>query len=285
MNRKTAQLRSLINSGKTQIAPGVFDGLSARLVSQAGFSLVYASGGAIARSSGFPDLGLLSLTEITNRLQEIVNATELPVIADADTGYGNALNVYRTVQLYENLGVAGLHIEDQFAPKRCGHLDDKKLIPATEMVQKIKSAVKARQDQDLVLIARTDAIAVEGIAQAIDRAKRYADAGADLLFIEAPESREHIEKIAEAIKTPKLINMFYGGKTPLIPIKELEQFNFQIVIIPSDLQRAAIHAMQKTLTAISRDGDSKAVANDMVSFKDREKIINTDWWLALDKMV
>lgn len=283
--KKTAQIRQLLQSGKTAIAPGVFDGLSARLVEQAQFSLVYASGGAIARSSGYPDLGLLSFSEVAARVQQIVEATTLPVIADADNGYGNALNVYRTVQRYEKIGVAALHLEDQVSPKRCGHLDDKKLISVEEMVQKIKAAGAARQDKDLVIIARTDAIAVEGFDKAIERSKKYVEAGADMLFIEAPTSIEQIEKIAQLIKTPKLINMFYGGKTPLVPINQLEKLGYQIAIIPSDLQRAAIHAMQKTLTIIHQDGDSKKIANELTTFNEREKIIGTDRWLTLDKNI
>ncbi len=281
--KSTAQLRKGLKSGKPLIAPGVFDGLSARLVEQAQFDAVYASGGAIARSAGYPDLGLLSFAEVLERVAQIVDATHLPVIADADTGYGNALNVYRTVKAYEKIGVAALHIEDQSYPKRCGHLDDKKLISPDEMVQKIRAACEARRDSDLALIARTDAIAVEGFDQAMTRAKAYAAAGADVLFIEAPHSLEQIEKIAAIIPQPKLINMFYGGKTPLIPIKKLESLGYQIVIIPSDLQRAAIAAMQRTLAVIHRDGDSKTLADQLASFQERETIVGTKKWLDLDK--
>ena len=283
--KSTSALRKLLKSGKTLIAPGVFDGLSAQLVEQAKFQVVYASGGAISRSAGYPDLGLLSFAEVIERLAQIVQATTLPVIADADTGYGNALNVFRTVQQYEQMGVAALHLEDQSFPKRCGHLDDKKLIPTDEMAQKIKAACEARQDSDLVIIARTDAIAVEGFDSAIARAQAYVKAGADMLFIEAPQSLEQIEKIAKTIPQPKLINLFYGGKTPLVPIEQLQKLGYSLVIIPSDLQRAAIKAMQKTLQIIHRDGDSKAMADEMVSFKDRETIIGTQRWLDIDKKI
>lgn len=276
------QLRNLLQSEDILIAPGVFDGLSARLVDQTHFKVVYASGGAIARSAGYPDLGLLSFTEVIERIGQIVDATALPVIADADTGFGNALNVYRTVKSFERAGVAAIHLEDQNFPKRCGHLNDKKLITPSEMVQKIKAAVKARANSDLVLIARTDAIAVEGLEGAIQRAKAYALAGADVLFIEAPETIEHIERIAKEIDTPKLINMFYGGKTPLVPIDQLKLWGYRIVIIPSDLQRAAIHAMQKTLNTIREYGNSEKMSKELTSFQDREKIIGTDQWLQLD---
>lgn len=279
--RTTTQLRQLLASGKTLIAPGAFDGLSARLVERAHFSAVYASGGAISRSAGYPDLGLLSVSEVTERLGQMVDATNLPIIADADTGYGNALNVHRTVRQFERIGIAALHLEDQVFPKRCGHLSDKKLIPSHEMVQKIHVARDALHDPDFVLIARTDAIAAEGFDRAIERAEAYLKAGADVIFVEAPQSIEQIEQIAQHIPQPKLINMFYGGKTPLVPVEQLEQWGFQIVIIPSDLQRAAIAAMQKTLQVIHRNGDSKTIADQLTTFNEREEIIDTKGYLEL----
>lgn len=281
--KTTTQLRQRLQSGKIGVAPGVFDGLSARLVEQAGFDLVYASGGAISRSAALPDLGLLSFTEVVDRLSQIIEAVSLPVIADADTGYGNELNVFRIVKTYERIGVAALHLEDQQFPKRCGHLDNKKLVPIDEMVLKIKTAVEAREDPDLVLIARTDAIAVEGFDRTLVRARAYVAAGTDMLFVEAPQSIEQIEKIARAIPQPKLINMFYGGKTPLVPLDQLEKLGYQLVIIPSDLQRAAIAAMQKTLAVIKQKGDSQSIADNLVTFKDREAIIGTADWLNLSK--
>lgn len=283
--KKTTQLRKLLNSGKTLIAPGVFDGLSARLVQRAEFAAAYASGGAISRSAGYPDLGLLSFTEVVARLAHIVEAVTIPVIADADNGYGNALNVQRTVKQFERIGVAALHLEDQQFPKRCGHLNDKKLISTQEMVQKIHAARAALTDADFIIIARTDAIAVEGFDQAIARAKAYVTAGADVVFVEAPQSIEQIEAIAQQISQPKLINMFYGGKTPLLPMERLQQLGYQIVIIPSDLQRAAIHAMQETLAVIQRDGDSKAIADRLATFNEREEIIGTNDYLARDAQI
>jgi 2-methylisocitrate lyase-like PEP mutase family enzyme len=278
----TTQLKQLMNDGMV-IAPGVFDGMSARLVEQAGFDAVYASGGAIARSCGFPDIGLLSFTEVCTRLQHYVEVTNIPVIADADTGFGNVVNVARTVEAFERIGVAALHLEDQEFPKRCGHLDNKRLITKDEMVQKIKVAKQTLKDPDFTLIARTDAIAVNGFDDAIDRARAYADAGADMLFVEAPTSIEQIEKIADAIKTPKLINMFYGGKTPLVPADQLHAMGYRLVIIPSDLQRAAIRAVQNTLDAIKRDGDSGSIKDALATFSEREQIIHTSDYLALDK--
>lgn len=279
----TQQLRQMINGEKSIIAPGVYDGMSALLAKRAGFSLIYASGGAIARSAGYPDIGILTMTEVCSAVANIVNASGLPVIADADTGFGNEINTWRTVQEFERLGVAGLHLEDQTFPKRCGHLNDKSLIPTAEMCLKLKIARQNLRDPDFVLIARTDAIAVEGIDAAIARSKAYIKAGADVIFVEAPETLEQIHKIATYIQHPKLINMFYGGKTPLIPAHELEKLGYRIIIIPSDLQRAAIKAMQITLTAIMENGNSTKIAEQLVSFKERELIVETEKYLRMDQ--
>lgn len=275
-------LRQMLAGDDVVVAPGVYDGLSARLARHAGFGAVYATGGGIARSMGYPDLGLLGLDEIVGRLAGIVEHGGVPVIADADTGYGNALNVRRAVREFLRAGVAALHLEDQTFPKRCGHLDDKSVVPTAEMVQKLRAARDAA-GADLVLIARTDAIAVEGLPAALDRAQAYAAAGADVLFVEAPTSEAQIEAIARALPGPKLLNMFEGGKTPLMPLARLRALGYRIVIIPSDLQRAAIHAMRETLAAIHRDGNSRAVAGRMVSFTEREAIVGTADYLKLDR--
>ena len=197
--RATTALRALIGRDTVVVAPGVYDGMSARLVQRAGFAAVYATGGGIARSMGYPDLGLLGLTEVADRLAIIVEHAGVPVIADADTGYGNTLNVRRTIREFERAGVAALHLEDQTFPKRCGHLDDKTVVPAGEMVQKLRAARDAATDGDLVLIARTDAIAVEGLDAAIERALAYAAAGADVVFVEAPISEAQMETIARRL--------------------------------------------------------------------------------------
>lgn len=279
--RPTTRLRQLLKREEILVAPGVFDGLSARLVERAGFHAVYATGGGIARSMGYPDLGLLSMAEVVERLVPIVEHVSLPVIADADTGYGNALNVRRTVREFERAGVAALHLEDQQFPKRCGHYAGKALIAAGEMTQKLRAARDAATDPDLVLIARTDALAVEGLDRAIERAHAYAEAGADVLFVEAPESVEQIEAIARRLPFPKLINMFLGGKTPSVPLPRLQELGYRLVIIPSDLQRAAIRAMEEVLAAIRRDGNSAALADRMASFEDRERVVDTETYLSL----
>jgi 2-methylisocitrate lyase-like PEP mutase family enzyme len=281
--RPTTALRRLISGGDIVVAPGVYDGLSARLAASAGFPAVYATGGGIARSMGYPDLGLVSVTEVVARLASIVEQAGLPVIADADTGYGNALNVRRAVREFERAGVAALHLEDQVFPKRCGHYDDKSVVPAAEMAQKLRAARDAAADPDLLLIARTDALAVEGLDAALERADVYADAGADVIFVEAPTTEAQIETIARRVARPTLINMFEGGKTPLVPLERLRQMGYRIVIIPSDLQRAAIRAMEDTLAAIRRDGNSRAVADRMATFAEREAAVGTSEYMDLDR--
>ncbi|MFJ9623113.1 oxaloacetate decarboxylase [Streptomyces sp. NPDC101181] len=196
--RSTTRLRRLIDGDGIHVAPGAYDGLSARLVEESGSELLYASGGAIARSCGIPDIGLLGLTEVAARIEQMDDVTSLPVIADADTGFGNAVNAVRTLALYERIGVAGLHIEDQTFPKRCGHLDDKSLVPTDEMARKVRALAEARTDPDFVLIARTDAIATEGLNSSIEPAHAYAEAGADVIFVEAPEMRQTLTRRGEA---------------------------------------------------------------------------------------
>ncbi|APS20623.1 isocitrate lyase [Streptomyces sp. Tue 6075] len=279
--RPTTRLRRLIEGDGIHVAPGAYDGLSARLVEESGSELLYASGGAIARSCGVPDIGLLSLTEVVARIEQMADVTSLPVIADADTGFGNAVNAVRALALYERIGVAGLHIEDQTFPKRCGHLDDKSLVPTDEMARKVRALAEARTDPDFVLIARTDAIATEGLDAAIERAHAYAEAGADVIFVEAPETVEQIEEIAARVPQPKLINMFHGGRTPLVPRDRLRELGYRLIVVPSDLQRAMITAVRRTLEAINRDGDSGAVRADLASFADRERIVRTAEYLAI----
>jgi len=280
-----SKLRGLLESGDLIVAPGVFDGLSARLVEMASFSAVYGSGGAVSRAIGLPDIGLLSLTEVTEQMRRIVDSTDLPVIADADTGFGNAINTYRTALEFSRIGVAAFHLEDQTFPKRCGHLSDKSVIPPEEMAQKIRAAKDATSSSGPLLIARTDAVAVEGFDAAIDRALRYGEAGADILFVEAPETVEQIAEVAARIEAPKLINMFSGGKTPVVSTERLRELGYQIVIIPSDLQRATIKAIQRTLAAIARDGNSSKVEDELATFTERELIVRTEEYLAIDQRV
>lgn len=275
-------LRTLIATPDVFVAPGCFDGLSARLVEQAGFQIAYASGGAISRSAGIPDLGLLTATEVAARMTEIAAAVQIPVIADFDTGYGNALNAQRAARFFLRSGVAAIHIEDQSFPKRCGHYNDKAVIPKTTMSGKLR-AVRDIVGDEMVLIARTDALAIEGFEAAIDRCHAYAEAGADVIFFEAPTSEEQIEEIARLLPYPKLLNMFRGGKTPVVPLPRLRRMGYRLVIVPSDLQRAAIGAMRRALTAIAEDGNSDRVADEMVSFAEREAVVGAEHWDELNR--
>jgi len=280
MNARKAFRRSLSADGLIT-APGVYDGLSARIAAAVGFDAIYVSGGAISRSMGFPDVGLVSGSEMLKRVSEIQSVTSSPLIVDADTGYGNAVNVIRTVQDLERLGVAALHIEDQVNPKRCGHYEDKEVVSLAEMVGKVRAAVAARTDPDLVIIARTDARAVLGLDAALTRAKAFASAGADMIFIEAPRTIDEIARIANEIDTPLLINMFQGGKTPVVPPDTLEELGYRVMIVPSDLQRAAIHAMQQAARVLKEHGNTTTIAGDMASFQEREAIVGTAEVLGL----
>ncbi|WP_252180046.1 oxaloacetate decarboxylase [Endozoicomonas sp. 4G] len=277
MSDKNNALHRLIAKEGIVTAPGVYDGLSARLGEEAGFSALYGSGGAMARSTGVPDIGLLTLTEVVDRVRQICEATSLPVIADADTGFGNEVNVKRTVELFRNAGVCGFHLEDQEFPKRCGHLDGKSLITTEEMCKKV--SVAAKYADHVTVIARTDAIAVTGFDDAIERAEAYVEAGADMLFVEAPQTIKQIEEIARQAPGPKMINMFYGGKTPVVPTEDLKAMGYQLIIVPSDLQRAAMTAMREVLEVIKRDGNSGALADGMMTFQERERLVKTQEFL------
>lgn len=269
-------LKARLSSPGPIVAPGVYDGLSAKIARKAGFTTVYASGGAIARSMGLPDLGLVTSTEMLKRLEEIVDAAELPVIADADTGYGNSMNVVRTVRDLERAGVAALHLEDQDFPKKCGHYEGKRIVPAAEMAAKIQAAVWARRNPDLLVIARTDARAITGLDDAIERARAYKEAGADILFVEAPQTREEIERVARELPGPLLLNMFQGGKTPVLGLADVERMGYKIIIVPSDLQRVAIRAMQAAAAALLRSGNTADL--EAISFADRDDLIDKPIW-------
>ena len=280
--RKTTRLREMLNAGNTQLVPGVYDGLSARIAQAAGADLLYATGGGIARSTGIPDMGLINPVQITERLEQIVDAVDLPVIADFDTGYGNALNALHTLKGFERAGVAGFHIEDQVFPKRCGHLEGKTVVPAEELAVKIQAIKENQIDPDLVVIARTDALAVEGYEAAVARMHTYMEAGADVAFIEAPQSVEQIEQLSKDLPYPKLLNMFWGGKTPVVPRDKLEAWDFNLVIAPGDMQRAAMQAMRDAADAILSEGHTEALKDRMASFDDREEAINTAKYMELD---
>jgi 2,3-dimethylmalate lyase len=263
-----ARLRELLNSGQTIVAPGAFDPLAARLVEEAGFAAVYMTGfGTSAALLGRPDVGLLTMTEMADSAGRIAACVDIPLIADADTGYGNPVNVIRTVGAYEAAGVAGLHIEDQVAPKKCGHMDGKLVIGADEMAQKVKAAVDARTDPDFVIIARTDARAVEGLDSALDRARRYRDAGADVLFIEALVSEAEIEAAAAVFPdVPLLFNWAEGGKTPPVSLDRLTELGYRIVIFPIGTLLAATAAMRRILKEIATAGTPASLLGELPTF-------------------
>jgi 2-methylisocitrate lyase-like PEP mutase family enzyme len=275
-------LRQLIAGAGYQMVPGAYDTLTARLVEQTGFAAVYLTGGGFSRASGYPDLGLLTLGENVQFIGRTVEAVGIPVIADADTGYGNAINVIRTVREYEKSGVAGFHIEDQVSPKKCGHYDGKEVISRAEMVGKIKAAVDTRRDADLVIIARSDARAIEGLDAAIDRVNAYLEAGADVGFVEAPQSVEELRIVGRRLRGPALVNVFEGGKTPMLGTAEFEAMGFRLGIYPSQTHRAAIRAAQRVLRAMKEDGDTRRVEADLASFEDREVAVGTAGWRALE---
>ncbi|MCV7287743.1 isocitrate lyase/PEP mutase family protein [Mycolicibacterium wolinskyi] len=258
MSTKTTALRDRIAAAATRgplIAPGAFDGLSARLVELARFEAVYMTGfGAAASLLGGPDVGLLTATEMAGQAERLATATRLPLIADADTGYGNALNVSRTVAGYERAGVAAIQLEDQVSPKRCGHMSGKAVVSVAEMVAKLRAAADTRDD--LLIIARTDAAAVEGIPAAIDRARRYRDAGADVLFVEAPETERDVEMIAAALATecPLLFNWVEGGRSPQLPMSRIAEFGFAVVLYPIGALLAATAGIRTFLAELSCAG-------------------------------
>src|ERR1700681_4575472 len=247
-------MRHLIGRTGYTIVPAAYDTLTARLVGQAGVAAVYLTGGGYSRENGYPDMGLLTLGENVRFIGLTVEAVGIPVIADADTGYGNALNVIRTVREYEKAGVAAFHIEDQVSPKKCGHYEGKEVISTVEMVGKIHAAVDTRQDPDLVIIARSDARAIEGLQASIDRVNAYLEAGADVGFVEAPQNVEELRIVGRSVKGPALVNVFEGGKTPMLPAGELEAMGFRLGIYPSQTHRAAIRAAQRVLQAMREDG-------------------------------
>src|ERR1700757_1497211 len=274
------RIRSLIGGDGYTIVPGAYDTLTARLVEQAGFDAVYLTGGGYSRANGYPDLGLLTLSENVRFIGLTVEAVEIPVIADADTGYGNAINVIRTVREYEKTGVAAFHIEDQVSPKKCGHYEGKEVISTAEMVGKIRAAVDTRQDPDLVIIARSDARAVEGLQAAIDRLHAYLEAGGG---VAAPQNVEELRIVGRNVRGPALVNVFEGGKTPMLPASELEAMGFRLGIYPSQTHRAAIRAAQRVLSALKEDGDTSRIEAELATFQEREDAVGTARWRDLEE--
>jgi 2-methylisocitrate lyase-like PEP mutase family enzyme len=242
-------LRALLRGEAMVIAPGAYDGLTAKLVAQAGFPAVYMTGAGTSVSHGYPDFGLLTMSEMVENAARIVRAVDVPVIADADTGYGNELNVFRTVQEYQQRGVAAIHIEDQVSPKKCGHLDDKEIVPREDFVAKIRAAVAAKQG-DFLIIARTDARAVAGMDEAVARANEALAAGADMAFVEAPQTMDELAAVPKLVRGPCLLNVVRGGKTPEIDLHRAQSMGYRLAIVPGLLLKAAISACDEMLAEL-----------------------------------
>lgn len=245
--------RDLMKEGFISI-PGVFDGMSAILAERAGFRAGYLSGSAVAAVMGLPDLSVTTLTEVALEVQKITSITSIPIIVDADTGFGETMNVSRTVRMLERSGAAGMHIEDQVLPKRCGHLNGKKIVEPDEMIKKITGAIQTRKDPDFVIIARTDARSVNGIDDAIERARSYVEAGADVIFTEALESPDEFRKFAKSVKAPLLANMTEFGKSPLMSSADLEKSGYSMVIFPLTAFRATLRTMETVYGKLFREG-------------------------------
>jgi carboxyvinyl-carboxyphosphonate phosphorylmutase len=281
--KTTSALRQLLRQPGIIVAPGAYDCLTAKLIEREGFPVVYMTGaGTAVTRVGKPDLGFASLTEMLANASAIASTISVPLIADADTGYGGALNVYRTVQEYEKAGVAALHIEDQAFPKRCGHLDGKEVVLLTEMVVKLRAACDARTDEDLVIIARTDALAVTGLDDTLRRCAAYAEAGADVLFVEALRTQEEIDRVRREVDVPLLYNFVEHGKSPLIPVSQLEVLGFKMVIFPGSLMLSVCTLAQRILREIHQYGTTANLLGEMGSVVDLFNLMGMQEALALD---
>lgn len=275
------RLHELVERKQGLVVPGAYDCVSAKLVERAGFQVVYMTGyGTSASRLGLPDLGFAGLAEMADHAHNMASAVGIPLIADADTGYGNALNVRRTVQTYEAAGVAALHLEDQMLPKRCGHLAGKQVVPLEEFAQKIRAAVEARTDPDLLIIARTDAIAVTGFDDALRRGEAAINAGADILFVEAPTSEQQIETVARTFDTPLLFNYAPGGRSPLLPFKRLRELEYAIILLPVDTLFVAVKAIQAFLAGVKAKDDVLAFADRYVPFAEFNELIGVTEQMA-----
>jgi len=270
----TTRLRARLRQDSILVAPGCFDMISGKLVEEAGFEAVYLSGnGHTASHLGLPDAGYATLTEMATRVHNLARSVRIPVIADADTGYGNALNARLTVQEYEQAGAAALHIEDQVNPKKCGHTLGREVIPAEEMALKVEAAVDARRSDDFLIIARCDARTTLGLDEAIRRGQLYARAGADLIFVESPESEEEFRRVAEEVDAPVMANMVESGRSPLLSAQRLEQLGFKLVIFPATAWLAAVHAIREVLATLKQDGTSAARHNRMMTLDDYHRLM------------
>lgn len=278
------RLRKILNKRETVLLPGAANALTARIIEDIGFKAIYVTGAGIANTSiGAPDIGLVSMSELASHLSAMREAVSLPLIVDADTGFGNPLNVARTVRVLERSGANAIQLEDQEFPKRCGHFSGKSVIDAAEMVQKIHAAVDARIDSDLVIIARTDAIATHGFEDAMARAASYIEAGADMTFVEAPKTKEQIAEIPRRLAAPQFINIVAGGLTPMIGLDELKAMGFSMVLYANAALQASIAAMQKILGHLKSCGSLDGVSAELASFEERQRLVGKPHYDALEK--
>jgi 2-methylisocitrate lyase-like PEP mutase family enzyme len=277
-------LHELIQRDEILLAPGVCDAMEARMAVQKGAEAVYISGNAVASSvHGNPDIGLTSFKEALDRARIVTNAVDVPVICDVDDGYGNPLNVVRTVREFEAANVDAVQIEDQQWPKKCGHLEGKKLVSVEEMCAKVDAAVDARRNEDFLVVARTDAVATDGVDAAIRRAEAYVEHGADVIFVDAPESRAQLERIGESLSdVPLLTNIPYGGKTPVLPASELEALGFDVMIYACVAQKAKIAAIESVFETILETGDERDVLDRLGTWQDRERVTEFERWRELE---
>jgi 2-methylisocitrate lyase-like PEP mutase family enzyme len=278
------RLRRDLTPGAAAITPGAANAIAARLIEAAGFPALEVTGAGVTNSYlGFPDVGLITLTELASNVAAMRDAVEIPLLVDADTGFGNAVNVRRTVRVLERAGGNLIQIEDQVFPKKCGHFEGKQVISRDEMVQKIKAAVDARHDEDTLILARTDARAIEGLDAALERMAAYREAGADIMFVEAPASVEELAQIPKALPGPHFCNMVIGGKTPLLPRQELQRLGYAGVFYANIALQASLLAMQKVLGHLSHEGTIAGIENMIMPFADRQKIVDLDFFSRLEK--
>jgi len=278
------QLRKLLRQRKAVLLPGAANALAARVIEDIGFKAIYVTGAGVANTFlGVPDIGLLSVTELASHVSAMREAVALPLIIDADTGFGNAINVTRTIQTLERSGANAIQLEDQEFPKRCGHFFGKSVISRAEMMQKIHAAVDARVDPELVIVARTDAIAVNGFDDAMERAAAYIEAGADMIFVEAPRSREQIAEIPKRLGVPQFINIVAGGLTPMIGLGELEKMGYSMVLYANTALQASIAGMQKVLGHLKAHGSLDGVSSQLASFEERQRIVSKPHFDDLEK--
>lgn len=277
--------RERVLKGGIVVAPGVFNALTALMVERAGFDAVYVSGASLTASMAMPDLGLITLGEVVNEVKRIVSVITIPAIVDVDTGFGEAINVMRTVRELEEVGASAIQIEDQVLPKKCGHLAGKRLIPPEEMAKKIRAAVKARRDPNFLIIARTDARGVTGFEDAVERALLYLDAGADVIFPEALESKEEFEEFSRRVRAPLLANMTEFGRSPLLTVKELEEMGYRIVIFPVTLLRIAMKAISDALNVVKTEGTQRSLLDKMVTRRELYELISYYAYEGVDKEV